>query len=297
MASVPAPLVSVALSMRDAAPTVEAAVCSLLGQSFIDWELIVLDDGSRDRSVAAVRALTDARIQVHADGKQLGLAARLNQAIELARGRYLARMDADDIAYPDRLARQIAFMEIHPDVDLVGAAMVVFEGDGVPVGVFPSRATHAELCARPLSGFYLAHPTWLGKIEWFRRWRYDAACRKAQDQDLLLRAYSTSRFAALPDPLVGYRQDAVSIRKSALGRYYFSRAILRVARRDHRLAAGVGAVVAQFAKLGFDAFAVASGQTRTLLRHRALPLTEVQAQAWRDVWTANHPRMLAEETH
>jgi len=288
MASVPSPLVSVALSMRDAAPFVEAAVCSLLAQSFIDWELIVLDDGSRDRSLAAVRAFTDARIQVHADGKQLGLAARLNQAIELARGRYLARMDADDIAYPDRLARQVAFMKAHPEVDLVGAAMMVFEGAGVPIGVFPSRATHAELCARPFSGFYLAHPTWLGKIEWFRRWRYDAACRKAQDQDLLLRAYSTSRFAALPEPLVGYRQDAISIRKSVLGRYYFSRAILRVARRDHRLAAGAGAVVAQLAKLAFDVFAVASGQTRTLLRHRALPPTEAHLQAWRDAWTSSH---------
>ena len=288
MASVPSPLVSVALSMRDAAPFVEAAVCSLLAQSFIDWELIVLDDGSRDRSLAAVRAFTDARIQVHADGKQLGLAARLNQAIELARGRYLARMDADDIAYPDRLARQVAFMKAHPEVDLVGAAMMVFEGAGVPIGVFPSRATHPELCARPFSGFYLAHPTWLGKIEWFRRWRYDAACRKAQDQDLLLRAYSTSRFAALPEPLVGYRQDAISIRKSVLGRYYFSRAILRVARRDHRLAAGAGAVVAQLAKLAFDVFAVASGQTRTLLRHRALPPTEAHLQAWRDAWTSSH---------
>jgi glycosyltransferase involved in cell wall biosynthesis len=291
MASVPSPLVSIALSMRDAAPSVEAAVCSLLTQTFIDWELIVLDDGSRDRSVAAVRAFTDARIQIHADGRQLGLAARLNQAIELARGRYLARMDADDIAYPDRLARQVAFMQTHPDVDLVGAAMMVFEGDGVPLGVFPCRATHAELCARPFSGFYLAHPTWLGKIEWFTRWRYDSACRKAQDQDLLLRAYSTSRFAALPEPLVGYRQDAVSIRKSALGRYYFSRAILRVAHRDHRLAAGAGAVVVQLAKLAFDIFAVASGQTRVLLRHRALPPTQAQAQAWRNAWTSSHARI------
>ena len=292
----PAPLVSVALSMRDAAAFVESAVGSLLAQTFSDWELIVLDDGSSDRSVQTVRAFTDDRIQVHADGRQLGLAARLNQAIDLARGRYVARMDADDIAYPERLARQIAFMQAHPDVDLLGAAMMVFEGDGVPVGVFPSRATHTELCARPFSGFYLAHPTWLGKIDWFRRWRYDPAWRKAQDQDLLLRAYSSSRFAALPEPLVGYRQDAVSIRKSMLGRYYFSRSILRVARRERRFAAGAGAVAMQLAKLAFDIFAVATGTTRALLRHRALPLTEAQATAWRDAWTSNRARMLTEQT-
>jgi len=154
--------------------------------------------------------------------------------------------------------------------------------------VFPSRATHEEICARPYSGFYLPHPSWIGKREWFKRWRYDPACRKAQDQDLLLRAYSTSRFAALPEPLVGYRQDALSIRKSVLGRYYFSRAIFRVAHRDRDLGRGVVAIAAQAAKLGFDIFAIATGQARTFLRHRALPFSASQAGAWRHAWIASH---------
>jgi glycosyltransferase involved in cell wall biosynthesis len=284
----PVPLVSIALSMRNAAATIRSAICSVLAQSFVDWELIVLDDGSSDGSAELVRAFADERIRVHVDGTQLGLAARLNQAIDLARGRYIARMDADDVAYPDRLARQVEFLEAHMEVDLVGAGMMVFEGDGIPVGLFPSRATHAEICARPFSGFYLAHPTWIGKTEWFRRWRYDPVCRKAQDQDLLLRSFSTSRFAALPEPLVGYRQDALSIRKSLLGRYYFSRAILRVAQRDRQLARGGTAVIAQVAKLGFDMFAIVTGQARTLLRHRALPFNPAQAGAWREAWDACH---------
>jgi glycosyltransferase involved in cell wall biosynthesis len=268
----------------------------VLAQSFIDWELIVLDDGSRDRSVELVQEIGDDRIQVRSDGRQVGLATRLNQAIDLAQGRYIARMDADDVAYPDRLARQVEFLEAHPDVDLVGAGMMVFQGDGTPVGVFPSRATHAEICARPYAGFYLAHPTWIGKREWFKRWRYDPACRKAQDQDLLLRAYSASRFAALPEPLVGYRQDALSIRKSVFGRYYFSRAIFRVAHRDGDLVRGVVAVTAQVAKLGFDFFAIATGQARTLLRHRALPFNTAQAGAWREAWTACHAPLSPEQT-
>ena len=172
-----------------------------------------------------------------ADGQRRGLAARLNQAIELARGRYLARMDADDIAYPERLERQLAFLEAHPEVDLLGSGMMVFADDGHPAGLYNVRTTHAEICARPLSGFYLAHPTWMGRIDWFRKWRYDPVCRKAQDQDLLLRAWRSSRYAALPEPLVGYRQDAFSIRKSWLGRYYFSRAILRVSASEGRLPA------------------------------------------------------------
>ena len=290
MATVSTPLVSIALSMHNSAATIQSAICSLLAQSFVDWELIVLDDGSSDCSVELVRAFADARIQVHVDGRQVGLATRLNQAIDLARGRYIARMDADDVAYPDRLARQVEFLQAHRDVDLLGAGMMVFQGDGTPVGVFPSRATHAEICARPYSGFYLAHPTWVGKSEWFRRWRYDAGCRKAQDQDLLLRACSASRFAALPEPLVGYRQDALSIRKSVLGRYYFSRAILRVAQRDGNLARGAVAVATQAAKLGFEVFAIATGQARTLLRHRALPFEPAQARAWQEAWAACRPK-------
>ena len=288
MAAVYTPLVSIALSMHNAAATIESAIRSLLAQSFVDWELIVLDDGSSDRSVELVQAFADDRIQVHSDGRQVGLATRLNQAIDLAHGRYIARMDADDVAYPERLARQVEFLEAHADVDVLGAGMMVFEGDGTPVGVFPSRATHEEICARPYSGFYLPHPSWIGKREWFKRWRYDPACRKAQDQDLLLRAYSTSRFAALPELLVGYRQDALAIRKSVLGRYYFSRAIFRVAHRDRDLGRGVVAIAAQAAKLGFDIFAIAPGQARTFLRHRALPFSASQAGAWRDAWIASH---------
>ncbi len=290
-----APMLSIALSMRDAAATIRSAICSVLAQTFVDWEMIVIDDGSSDQSVSLVREFADDRIQVHADGEQRGLAARLNQAIDLSRGRYIARMDADDVAYPDRLARQVEFLEANPHVDLVGAGMMVFEGEGTPVGIFPSRVTHEEICARPFAGFYLAHPTWVGKSEWFRRWRYDPACRKAQDQDLLLRSYSESRFAALREPLVGYRQDALSIRKSLLGRYYFSRAILRVARRDGVLARGAMAVSMQIAKLAFDAFAILSGRARTLLKHRASPFNATQEQAWRQTWTACHPQRLAAE--
>jgi len=283
------PRVSIALSMRNAAATIGPAVRSLLAQTMADWELILLDDGSNDASVEVVRNFADHRVQIHVDGKRLGLATRLNQAIDMARARYLARMDADDIAYPERLEQQLAYVDAHPQVDLLGAAMMVFEGDGQPVGLFPSRAEHAQICARPFSGFYLAHPTWLGKLEWFKRWRYDPAWRKSQDQDLLLRAWSSSRFAALPQPLVGYRQDAVSLRKSVLGRYYFSRAIVRRARGDGQMVRGALGVAEQLAKLGFEFVAIATGQTRSLLRHRALPFSEAQAATWRQAWAASHP--------
>ena len=280
------PAVSIALSMHNTARTIEQALRSLLAQSFTDWELLLMDDGSSDDGLAHAQRYADARFRFVGDGQRLGLAARLNQAIELARGRYLARMDADDIAYPERLERQLAFLEAHPEVDLVGAGMMVFAGDGRPAGVYDVRTTHEAICARPLSGFYLAHPTWMGRIEWFRKWRYDPICRKAQDQDLLLRAWRSSRYAALPEPLVGYRQDALSLRKSWLGRYYFSRAILRVTSREGRLPVGVAAVAAQVVKLTADTLAMGTGLARTLLKHRALAAPSAEAERWRRVWAA-----------
>jgi hypothetical protein len=126
----------------------------------------------------------------------------------------------------------------------------------------------------------------MGRTEWFRKWRYDPACRKAQDQDLLLRAWRSSRYAALADPMVGYRQDALSVRKSWLSRYYLSRAILRASAREGRLPAGVAAVTVQAAKLGVDAFAIGTGTTRTLLKHRASPAPDAEAERWRRIWAA-----------
>jgi len=270
--------------MYNSGATILHALRSLCAQTRTDWELILLDDGSKDDSARLADSMRDTRIRLLVDGRRLGLAARLNQAIALARGRFVARMDADDIAYPERLERQVAFLETHADVDLIGSAMVVFSGDGEPAGLYEVPTSHAEICARPFSGFYLPHPTWMGRTEWFRKWRYDPACRKAQDQDLLLRAWRSSHYAALPEPLVGYRQDAISIRKSLLGRYYFSRAVLHVSAGEGRLLAGLAAVCLQVAKLAVDMFAISTGTARTMLKHRARPFPNAELDRWRHVW-------------
>lgn len=290
MASPDAPSVSVVMAMRDSESTLAPALRSMLHQQAADWELILMDDGSSDASVALAQAFAQPRLRLVVDGRQRGLAERLNQAIDLARGRFIARMDADDVAYPERLAQQLRYLQAHPEVDLVGCGMLVFRGEGSPVGAYPTPALHAEICARPYSGFHLAHPTWVGRVDWFRRWPYDPACAKAQDQDLLLRAYRKSRFAALPQLLMGYRQERVSLQKSFVGRRTFARAVWRDARAERQLAAGAIAVAAQAGKLAYDALALASGLDRVLLRHRASPLPREEAVRWQEVWNDCNPR-------
>ena len=97
----------------NSAATLELSIRSLLNQSCGDFELLLCDNGSYDQSLAIAHSFDDPRVICLSDGRRLWLAARLNECIDRARGPYLARMDADDIAYPDRLAQQMAFLDDH----------------------------------------------------------------------------------------------------------------------------------------------------------------------------------------
>jgi glycosyltransferase involved in cell wall biosynthesis len=281
-----APAVSVMMPVRNGAATVAAAVGSIRWQSFVDWELLVVDDGSTDTTVATVSAFDDRRIRVLSDGSWLGLGARLNQAVAQARGRYLARMDADDIAYPERLAHQIAFMEAHPDVDLVGTRAIVFRGDGEVIGLLPFRERHEEICARPWNNFPLPHPTWLGRAEWFRRYRYGVPeVLRAEDQDLLLRAYRESLYACLPNVLLGYRQGEYSLAKTLLARRQLALAQMRALGRDGHLMQALLAGLVGAAKGGVDMLAAVPGLDWLYFARMSEAVPADLRERWSEVWT------------
>ena len=103
----------------------------------------------------------------------------------------------------------------------------MFKGDGLVLGVYPTACEHDEICRRPWWGFPLAHPTWMGKRSWFIRHPYTDNLTKEQDQELLLRCYHTSRFAALPEILLGYRMEGISVKKSGRGRMNYCHQLLR----------------------------------------------------------------------
>jgi len=214
------------MSVHNGAVTLRAAINSLLWQTFTDWELVIVNDASTDATSQICRQFRDCRIKVIDELQQKGLAARLNQCVEQARGKYVARMDADDIAYPKRFERQVRYLEAHPDIDLLGHGALLFTGSGEVVGLYPTAERHEEICRRPWWGFPLAHPTWMGKRSWFTQHRYDDHLRKGQDQELLLRAWRTSRFACLPDCLLGYRVGKVSSLKSIIGRGHYCCSLL-----------------------------------------------------------------------
>jgi Glycosyl transferase family 2 len=207
------PVITVAMPFYNSAATLELAIRSLLHQTYGDFELLLCDDGSTDQSLAIARSFHDPRVVCWSDGRRRRLAARLNECIDRARGAYFARMDADDVAYPDRFACQLAFLVSRPSVDLCAARAMVFGKGGRPLWRFSPATHHAEIVKSPFRGFPLWHPLWMGRIAWFRRWRYTETAWLAQDQDLLLRSYRDSCFANLPQILLGYRRERISLRK------------------------------------------------------------------------------------
>ncbi len=200
------PLVTVAMPVFNAGTHLRSAVLSIVQQSFEDWELLLLDDGSTDDALTSIQDIADERIQVVRDGTNRGISVRLNQAIAMSRGTYFARMDSDDISYPHRLAHQLIALQRDATLDLLATRAIVIDENDAVVGLFPYARSHADICATPWRSFHLPHPTWMGKTRWFRQHGYQIpAPYCCEDQELLLRSHSRSTFDTLDDVLFAYR--------------------------------------------------------------------------------------------
>jgi len=278
------PVISIAMPVYNCEKTLAITVRSICRQTFEDWELLIIDDGSSDKTVELARSLTDPRINVIIDGAHRGIAYRRNQAIEMSRGKYFAVMDGDDVAYPERFERQVRYLEQHPDVDLLGAGVLVFKSSGMVLGTNRLPPSHRDICRRPWAGFHFAQPTWIGKREWFGVHKYRTQLARAEDQDLLIRTYKMSHFQALPDILVGYREESVSLKKNLVGRYSFCKALLRQATQHGSFVLAARGILGQCLKGLVDVFAVATGLNYRVLRHRALPVDEAAREQWARVW-------------
>jgi glycosyltransferase involved in cell wall biosynthesis len=277
------PLVTVAMSVRNVEATVARALRSLVLQTHTNWELRLIDDGSTDGTLREVARIADPRINIERHRETAGLATRLNQAVATARGSYIARMDGDDFSYPDRFARQVAFLESHREIDLVGTGAVAFDAGGVAIGAFRTEADHESICRRPDLGFGLAHPTWMGRCDWFRRHPYPATAVRGQDQALLLATHKASRFANVVEPLLGYRQDVPSVASIVGGRWHYSRALVGTAVADGDWPLLVRGVAQQAARSFVTLPLVLSGGHKGILARRFRGLTATELKRFDEV--------------
>jgi glycosyltransferase involved in cell wall biosynthesis len=273
------PLISVILPFLNGGPAFALALRSIQRQTHANWELLLCDDGSTDGSLELARSIRDPRVVVWSDGNSKGLAARLNECIGRARGTFIARMDADDVSYPERLRRQAEYLRKHPQVDVVGCRMLICGEDGCALGKRPLPLEHAGIVATPALGFGLAHPTWMARTAWYRRYLYDPTALRFEDIELLYRAYRDSRFANLPQLLYGYREMRGGFRKrlkTRLGRIRY----LRSRHAELGQAMFLRAAAAEAAKVVLDAGLAATSTRYAMLRYREEPLSAPERVQW-----------------
>ena len=196
------PAVSVLMGVHDGEPWVREAIASVLAQTAPDLELIVVDDGSTDGTPATLAAIRDPRLVVVRQARQ-GLTRALNRALRLARAPLLARLDADDLALPERLARQREFLDAHPEVGLLGTAAREVDAAGREVGVVVPPADDAGIRHALIRGNPFVHSSVMLRRRVLDEGQgYDERLTVAQDYDLWMRLSRVTRLANLAEPLV-----------------------------------------------------------------------------------------------
>lgn len=204
MAPTSRPRVTVLMPVHDGAAYLRPAVESVLAQSHRELELLVVDDGSRDESPEIVASYRDPRVRLHRRAENRGVVATLNEGLALVDTEYVARMDADDVAHPERIARQVAFLDRNPDVAVLGTAV---KDIGAARGKYRLPLSHGEIRARLLFDWAIAHPTVMLRPAVLRAHglRYDPAYRHAEDYALWVEVAARAKVANLPDRLLLYR--------------------------------------------------------------------------------------------
>lgn len=206
-----APKVSVVMSVYNGQRYLPDAVESILGQTLTDFEFIIVDDGSTDRTSEILHGFRDDRIMLVENSENIGLTRSLNKGLQMARGKYIARMDADDISLPERLEKQVKFLDEHKAVGLVGSAVVYVDQDEKELGV--QRVCTENIHQALLSvEFCWWHSATAFRAECLERvGAYRGEFRYAQDYDLWLRIAERYDVASLSEPLVKLRLHPESI--------------------------------------------------------------------------------------
>lgn len=197
------PLISVAIPFYNAESFLKHAILSVLNQTYKNLEILLIDDGSTDSSLVIAESFYDQRIKVVSDGVNRGLIYRLNQSVNIALGEYYARMDADDIMHPDRLATQIEYLLKYRNVDVLGTSYYSIDASNKIRQCIMLEHT----CN--INNMMVLHPSILAKKTWFQQNPYDIRYYRVEDTELWLRTFSSSKIENLSIPLMFYREYGV----------------------------------------------------------------------------------------
>lgn len=197
--------IGIGIPFYNAEKYLDFAIRSVINQSFTDWVLYLVDDGSTDSSLAIAKKYeTDNRIMVISDSENKGLVYRLNQITDLLDTKYIARMDADDIMHPNRLKIQLEYLETNLQVDVVGSWAYSIDVNNNIIGILENL--RVPKCKKDVMQHKcFVHPSIMGKREWFVTYRYSSLCSRLEDMELWCRTIHVSCFRNIQKPLMFYR--------------------------------------------------------------------------------------------
>lgn len=201
------PVIAVVMACYNAEQTIARAIDSILAQTEPDFDFMIIDDASHDQTVAILHRYqaADSRIRLILNPVNRGLAYCLNQGIKQTNAPFIARMDADDVSLPQRLARQLAYLQRHPETDVLGTGTELVDCAGQWMGTLVLPASHEQIIRQRYLRPLFIHPSVMFRRAFFDRCGYyNEQLRRTEDLDLWLRARNTAAFENLPDILMRY---------------------------------------------------------------------------------------------
>lgn len=269
------PKITVGIPFKNPGKYFALAIQSVFAQTFTEWELILLDDGSDDDSLEFAKSLSDPRVRVFSDGQCKKLNKRLNEMVRLAEAPYFFRMDADDIMHPERLEKQYSELVKHDSNTVVGSAAYSIDADSCVYGI---RQTKQKQRFGLAACHSFIHPTVAAATSWFLENPYseDPRYLRAEDAELWVRSSEKSRFINLVSPLLYYRE----VGTFKLSNYIATnRGLLNVfcTRNGHKLN-NMSFIVRELSKLFLVSILYYIGLSVFLVKRRSGKLTEKEKQ-------------------
>mgnify|MGYP003599600624 CR=1 FL=1 len=203
-------MITIGIPIYNAEKYLADAIKSVLVQTYRCWELILVDDGSTDRSLQIAHDFSakDKRIRVISDGENKKLPYRLNQLIDESKGFFIVRMDADDIMHPERLEIQLRFLEENKEYDLVSTGLISINSGNLVKGFRHVGMLYSDF-TKPKLSYPIVHPSVMARKSWFERNKYSLEYPRAEDFELWTRSIMNNDFkmVVLPNLLLYYREE------------------------------------------------------------------------------------------
>jgi glycosyltransferase involved in cell wall biosynthesis len=191
--------------------SIDKAIQSIIDQTYTNWELIIVDDGSLDKTLSIIESFSqrDDRLKIIVNEINIGLPASLNKALSIAKGSYIARADADDLNLPERFEKQLRYMQKHQEIDVLGTGAILLDSKGKRVKEIHLPQSHEELKRQYFLKPILFHPSVMVKKDFFRKaGLYDTTYTRKEDRELWMRGLVKGcRYGNLQDALIEYQTN------------------------------------------------------------------------------------------